>query len=61
MTGLPANRNTSRMPSAIVSSRATMRDRVRGSNRDNTALKMGMLPSGSMTKNSVTATAMMSA
>ena len=45
----------------MTSSRATIFDRVLGANRDNTALKTGMLPSGSITKNSVTATASTSA
>ena len=60
ITGLPTNRNISRIANAMVSSRAMIRDRVRASKRASTALKTGMLPSGSMTKNSVTATARMS-
>ena len=57
---VPANRNVSRITSAITSSRAVICARRCGVKRDSTALKTGMLPSGSMTKNSVAAAAAIS-
>ena len=57
---VPANREHSRITSAMTSSRAVICARRRGVKRDSTALKTGMLPSGSMTKNNVAAAAAMS-
>src|SRR5262245_15373461 len=57
MIGFPANKNTSRIKRAKTSSRATIFARRRGSKRASIALKTGMLPSGSITKKSVTVTA----
>ena len=57
---VPANRKISKITSAMTSSRAVICARRRGVKRDSTALKIAMLPSGSMTKNNVAAAAAMS-